>query len=184
MPGAARLAREGMEIDFGGFGKEYAVDRVAGLIREAGLRSGLVDLGGDVCIVGPHPDGKPWQVGIRDPRNPTEAMARLPMTHGALATSGDYERFMEVDGVRYCHLLDPATGWPIRGLASASVVAPQCLIAGSGTTIAMLKGKRGPAWLQALGLPHLYVKADGSRGGSLWPRRGQKADGLRATPAP
>lgn len=183
--GRVRLAREGMEIDFGGFGKEYAVDRVTVLLREQGVTAGLVDLGGDLSIVGPHPDGQPWIVGIRDPRDPENAMASLPLSHGALATSGDYERFMEIDGQRYCHLLDPRTGWPVRGLASTSVVAPQCLVAGSGTTIGMLKGKQGAAWLDRLGLPHLWVREDGERGGSLWPRRGgTKPRGLRATPAP
>ncbi len=178
-----RLTREGMEIDFGGFGKEYAVDRTVGLAREAGITAGLVDLGGDVCVVGPHPDGRPWQVGIRDPRAPERAMASLPLSHGALATSGDYERYMEIDGVRYCHLLDPKTGWPVSGLAAVSVVAPQCLVAGSATTIAMLKGQRGAAWLDRLGLHHLWVRPDGTRGGSLWPNQG-KTQGLRATPAP
>ncbi len=182
-PGRVRLARVGMEIDFGGFGKEYAVDRSVSLLREAGVSAGLVDLGGDVCVVGPHPDGRPWQVGIRDPRAPERAMASLPLSHGALATSGDYERFMVVDGVRYCHLLDPRKGWPVSGLAGVSVVAPQCLVAGSATTIAMLKGRQGPAWLEQLGLPHLWVTPAGKRGGSLWPEN-DTTQGLRTTPAP
>jgi thiamine biosynthesis lipoprotein len=160
-----------MQIDFGGFGKEYAADRVADLCRQAGLRSGLVDLGGDICIVGPHPDGSPWRVGIRDPRNPEEAMASIALSHGAMATSGSYERFIELDGKRYCHVLNPRTGWPVHGLAGVSVVAERCLIAGTATTVALLEGRSGPRWLAKLGLPHLWIDDDDRRGGSLWPRR-------------
>lgn len=172
---AIHLPRVGMEIDFGGFGKEYAADRLAGLCREHGVGSGLIDLGGDVCIIGPHPDGTPWRVGIRDPRDPEHAIASLSLARGALATSGDYERFMEVDGQRYSHLLDPRTGWPIRGLAGVSVVAEQCLVAGTATTIAMLKGRGGIRWLARLGLPYLWIDTDRKTGGSLWPKRAPRA---------
>lgn len=170
-PNEIHLPISGMEIDFGGFGKEYAADRLAGWCRGQGISAGLVDLGGDICVVGPHPDGSPWRVGIRDPRDPERAIASLPLTRGALATSGDYERYMEVDGKRYCHLLDPRTGWPIRGLAGVSVVADQCLVAGTATTIAMLKGSGGRRWLTKLGLPYLTVDQKGRAGGSLWPGR-------------
>jgi len=158
-----------MQIDFGGFGKEYAADRVAELCRHAGIRSGLVDLGGDICIVGPHPDGSPWRVGIRDPKNPERAMASIALSHGCMATSGNYERFIEIEGKRYCHLLDPRTGWPVAGLSGVSVVADRCLIAGTASTVAMLKGPAGPRWLTKLGLPHLWIDEDSRRGGSLWP---------------
>jgi thiamine biosynthesis lipoprotein len=86
----------------------------------------------------------------------------VPMHAGALATSGDYERFMEVAGVRHCHVLDPRTGRSARGLQSVSVQAPSCLVAGSATTVAMLEGEeRGIAWLESLGLPYLAVRDDG-----------------------
>ena len=91
----------GMELDFGGFVKEYAADRVAELCREAGVTSGLIDLGGDLAVIGPHPDGSPWLVGVRNPRCPEESIARIAIDRGGLATSGDYERFMIVDGKRY-----------------------------------------------------------------------------------
>ncbi|MGH0033532.1 MAG: FAD:protein FMN transferase [Myxococcota bacterium] len=163
------LPAEGMELDLGGYGKEYAVDRVVGLLREAGARHGTVNLAGDVAIVGPRPDGSAWPVGIRHPRDPGRALLALPMDRGALASSGDYERFMEVDGRRLCHVLDPRTGWPVEALAAVSVVSDHCLVAGTATTIAMLKGEDGPAWLAELGLPHLWIARDGRRGGSLWP---------------
>lgn len=151
------FAVSGMEIDFGGVVKEYAADRAAVLCAEAGFRHGLVDLGGDIKIVGPHPDGAPWNVGIQHPRIADAVMATLDLAHGAVATSGDYERFLEVNGERYCHILSPRTGMPVRGLAGVSVVAEECVVAGSATTIAMLLEDRGPAWLKELGLPHVWM---------------------------
>jgi thiamine biosynthesis lipoprotein len=158
---------EGMELDFGGFVKEYAADRAAELCRRQGAAHGLVDLGGDLAVVGPHPDGSPWRVGIRDPQDPETAVAAVDLFAGAVATSGDYERFVTIDGKRYSHLLDPRSGWPVEGLAGVTVAAPHCLVAGSATTIAMLKGREGEAWLRSLGLPHLVVGRDGAVRGPL-----------------
>jgi thiamine biosynthesis lipoprotein len=152
--GRIALPVAGMELDLGGYVKEYAADRVAALLRAQGCASGLVDLGGDLAVVGPHPDGAPWIVGIRDARHPDRAALSVPLYAGGVATSGDYERCMVVDGVRYGHILDPRTGWPIAGLASVTVFAARCLIAGSATTIALLQGENARAWLDALGLPH------------------------------
>jgi thiamine biosynthesis lipoprotein len=152
------LPRAGMQIDLGGFVKEYAADRVAELCREQGVRHGVVDLGGDIAIIGPHPDGSPWRIGIWHPREPATAIAKVEISAGAIASSGDYERFMVVNGRRYCHLLDPRTGWPVSGLASVSVVAPHCIVAGTLATIAMLQGESGGVrWLSEAGLPHLCV---------------------------
>jgi len=163
-----QLPLRGMEIDFGGCVKEYAADRVAALCRERGVHHGLVDLGGDLSVIGPHPDGSPWRVGVRHPRQPGAAIASLSLSAGAVATSGDYERFMLVDGRRYCHLLDPRSGWPVQGLAAVSVIASHCVIAGTASTIAMLKGSdEGPRWLDALGLPHLRIDPKGGVGGTL-----------------
>lgn len=157
-----------MQLDFGGYVKEYASDRVAELCRRRGVPGGLVDLGGDLAIVGPHPDGSPWEVGIRDPAEPGRAIASIPVYEGAVATSGDYERFMIVDGARYGHILDPRTGWPVNSFASVSVVARHCLIAGTASTIAMLRGlSDGARWLDDLGLPHLRLTWDGELAGTL-----------------
>lgn len=152
------LPFKGMELDFGGFVKEYAADQVAQRLRDAGVQHGLVNLGGDIVVVGPHPDGQPWQVGIRHPRQVDTPLLKLPMTHGAIATSGDYERFMIVNGVRYCHLLNPFTGQPIHtSFASATVVADQCLIAGSFSSLALLLGDRDPDWINQIGLPYILI---------------------------
>jgi len=138
-----------MEIDFGGYVKEYAADRAA-----------------------------PWRVGIRHPRVAGAALAWIPLASGAIATSGDYERSMVVDGRRYGHILDPRTGWPVEGLMAASVVAPHCVVAGTATTIALLQpAEAGRAWLAELGLPHLCVDRALRPHGSLAGVAGGKNDG-------
>ena len=152
----------GMEIDFGGFGKEYAVDRAAMHLKDAGVTSGRVNLAGDLTILGPQPDGSPWRVGIQHPRKRGALVAQVPVFSGAIATSGDYERFIEVDGVRHCHVLNPLTGKAARGFQSVTVHADSCLLAGSASTIAMLKGADdGLTWLASTGMRHLCVLEDG-----------------------
>ncbi|MGZ8137083.1 MAG: FAD:protein FMN transferase [Methylococcaceae bacterium] len=157
----------GMEIDFGGIVKEYAVDRAAALCRATGVHHGIVNLGGDIKVIGPRPDNEPWRVGIRHPRNKEAILDTLLLHEGALASSGDYERCIVLDGVRYGHVLNPKTGWPVSHLAAVSVVGDFCVVAGSASTIAMLREKNGPDWLQNLGLPHLWVDVRGEVGGSL-----------------
>jgi thiamine biosynthesis lipoprotein len=157
----------GLEIDLGGVVKEYAADRAAALCREAGVRHGLVNLGGDIHVLGPRAGGGPWRIGIRDPRAPGATLRVVELRQGALASSGDYERCVVVGGVRYGHVLNPKTGWPARHLAAVSVVGDFCVVAGSACTIAMLKEAQGPAWLEAFGLPHLWVDAQGRAGGPL-----------------
>jgi len=158
-----RLPQAGMELDFGGFGKEYAVDRAADLCLASGWQHGLINLGGDLRILGPQADGRPWQIGIVDPRHPERAIATSALSGGAMATSGDYERYIEVDGRRYCHILDPRTGYSVRAWQSVTAVASRCLVAGSFTTIAMLMGaEEGDEWLRQSGAPFFAVRADGS----------------------
>ncbi|MDD5754869.1 MAG: FAD:protein FMN transferase, partial [Methylococcales bacterium] len=109
-------------------------------------------------IIGSHPDGKPWRVGIQHPRDKTKVWKTLKLKTGALASSGDYERCMLIDGVRYGHILNPKTGYPVRQLAAVSVVADLCVVAGSAATIAMLKEKDGEKWLKSLGLQNFTFK--------------------------
>ena len=156
------LPDAGMEIDFGGFGKEYAADRAAAVCREQGIAHGLVELGGDIHVIGPHPDGSPWQIGLRHPRRPEEPIDRVSVSQGGLASSGDYERFVVVEGVRYCHLLNPKTGWPVSDSpAQVSVLAPLCLVAGTGATVAMLREQSSAQWLESLELPYVSIANDG-----------------------
>lgn len=148
------LARPGMEIDFGGCVKEYAADSAANCLGRHGVTTALVDLAGDMAAVGTPSGKRGWEVGIRHPIHTTQAVAQVVLPEGGLASSGDYARCMVVDGTRYGHILNPHTGWPVRGLVAVSVIAPQCLVAGSSATIAMLHSAGdGLAWLDALGLP-------------------------------
>ena len=156
-----RLPQTGMEIDFGGFGKEYAADRAAMQLQQHGMAHGYVNLGGDLRALGPQPDGTPWQVGIVDPRAPGNLIAQVPVSQGGLATSGDYEKFFDLDGRRYCHLLNPQTGWPVAYWRSVSVLAPNCLAAGAYATATMLKESTGLDLLRAAKLRWLAIGPDG-----------------------
>jgi FAD:protein FMN transferase len=152
-----RLPHAGMELDFGGFGKEYAADRASEALLAAGARHGYVNLAGDLRVFGPRPDGTPWSVGIQHAREPNSVMASIALKMGALATSGDYERYFERDGQRYCHILDPRTGRSVTHWRSVSVLAPQAIVAGAVSTIAMLKQEQGLAYLQASGFDFLAI---------------------------
>jgi thiamine biosynthesis lipoprotein len=154
---AIRLPAAGMEIDFGGFGKEYAADRSADIVLNNGVKHGYVNLAGDIRVVGPKPDGTPWVIGIQDPRHKERTIASIPLYTGALTTSGDYERYFEVDGKRYCHIIHPGRGYPVTFWRSVTVVAPSAITAGSCTTIAMLKEADGLTFLEHSGFGYLAV---------------------------
>ena len=155
------LPLPGMELDFGGVVKEYAADAAAAVARCAGIRHGLVNLGGDVRIVGPRTDGCPWPIGIVHPLRTDSAIATLSLGEGAVATSGGYERFVEIEGRRYSHLIDPRTGWPVDGLLSVSVIASQAVVAGSLATVASLQPPAdGLVWLERCGAPYLAVDVE------------------------
>jgi thiamine biosynthesis lipoprotein len=157
-----RLPEAGMELDFGGFGKEYAADRAADVLARAGVRHGYVSLGGDLRVVGAKPGGEAWRIGIQDPRHSGALIACIPVERGGLATSGDYERYFELDGRRYCHLLDPRDGQPVTHWRSISVVAPLAVLAGNFSTIAMLKQQDGLDFLRQAGVSYLAVDAHGA----------------------
>ncbi len=150
----------GMSLDFGGIGKEYAVDCAAAICKSAGITHGIVDLGGDLHVIGPQPDNRAWKVGVRNPRAPENAIAELAIMQGGLSTSGDYERYFEHSGKRYCHLLLPKTGMPVSYWASVSVVAPSCLLAGTLSTIAMLKQSDARMWLDEQEIQYLGIHPD------------------------
>ncbi len=152
-----RLPEAAMEIDFGGFGKEYAADRAGALMSQQGALHGYVNLAGDLRVIGPKPDGQPWLIGIQHPRRKDQLIATLPVVQGGLATSGDYERFFELDGQRYCHVLDPRSGRPVTHWQTVSVLAPLAVMAGNCSTIAMLKQADGLAFLGACGMDYLAV---------------------------
>jgi thiamine biosynthesis lipoprotein len=162
---------QGMELDFGGIGKEYAVDRTLGLLRAQAARPMLVNFGGDLAVTGPRSGGEPWHVGIEQPSAAGTAPAAQPqaaelleLSSGALATSGDARRFLLKDGVRYSHILDPRTGWPVVDAPrSVTVAAGTCVEAGMLSTLAMLQGLGAEALLAAQGVPHWVLRDNGPR---------------------
>jgi thiamine biosynthesis lipoprotein len=153
------LPRAGMEIDFGGCVKEYASDSAAAVLATHGIQRGLVDLSGDIAVVGAGSLSEPWPIGVRHPAaGASRAVATVSLARGGLASSGDYERCIRIDGQRYGHILSPVSGWPVQGLVAVSVIAEQCLVAGGSATIAMLQPEtEALAWLERLGLPWLAV---------------------------
>jgi thiamine biosynthesis lipoprotein len=155
------MPKAGMELDFGGIGKEYAVDCACKVLYQTGIVHGLVSLGGDVRIIGPRPDGTPWPVYIAHPRRPGEIIATMHVGQGAVTTSGDYQRFFDLDGRRYCHILNPATGQPVGTWQSASVLSAMCLDAGSISTIAMLLEQDAPTFLEQRGENALLIDQSG-----------------------
>lgn len=118
-----RFLKPGMRIDLGGIAKGWAVDRGIDILRELGIEHAMVNAGGDTRLLGDR-RGKPWIVGIRDPRNEGKVVTRIPLQDEALSTSGDYERYFEEDGVRYHHILEPGTGKSPKAVRSVTVIGP------------------------------------------------------------
>ena len=151
----------GMNIDFGGIVKEYAADTLAVLAKKFGVQYGLINLGGDIAIVGNKPDGIAWKVGITDPRGTETEIASIDIYSGGLATSGDYKRYFIYEGKRYSHILNPKTGFPCAGLRAVSVAANLCTGAGSIATIAMLKDEpEAIKWLNDLEVPFVAMDSN------------------------
>lgn len=148
--------RRGMQIDFGGIGKEYAVDAAVNLAATIapGL-SCLINFGGDVAACNSRRDGQPWRVGIEKPDRSGTATRIVQLLRGGLATSGDSRRFVFRDGHRYSHILDARTGWPVRKAPrSITVAADTCTQAGTLTTLSMLQGEEAERLLKSSGMQY------------------------------
>jgi thiamine biosynthesis lipoprotein len=144
---------EGMEIDFGGLGKEYAVDSATLKIMQVSDAPILVNFGGDLRVSGPRTGNRRWVVAIESVDSDSASTARLEIASGALTTSGDARRFLLKDGVRYSHILDPRAGWPVKDPPrSVTVAAPTCMEAGVISTLAMLQGKKAEKFLKREGV--------------------------------
>ena len=150
----------GMEIDFGGIGKEYAVDKTAQLLIALSQASMVVNFGGDLFVTGLRANGSPWRIGIDDPdASGQHALAQLQLARGGVATSGDARRFLLKDNIRYGHILNPTTGWPVRAAPrSVTVAAPTCVEAGMLTTFAMLQGENAEKFLTDQAVQHWVVR--------------------------
>jgi len=157
-----RFLRKGVRIDLGGIAKGYAVDRSIDRLRDLGIEHAMVNAGGDTRLLGDR-RGKPWIVGVRDPRNEGRMVTRLPLENEAISTSGDYERYFEEDGVRYHHILVPGTGDVARAVRSATVIGPDATLTdGLSTTVFVLGVERGMELVSRLpGVEAVIVDKDG-----------------------
>jgi thiamine biosynthesis lipoprotein len=152
------LLPAGMELDFGGIGKEYAVDRAYDLLAPRDGTPFLVNFGGDLRA-NRAPSHGPWQIGIERPDTERDATMLLDLEHGALATSGDSRRYLLKNGVRYGHVLNPCTGWPVsRAPRSVTVAASSCTEAGLLATMALLQGDRAQAFLDEQGVRYWLLQ--------------------------
>jgi thiamine biosynthesis lipoprotein len=164
--GRVFLPEPGMAIDFGGFGKEYAVDIVAGMALNYGIANVLVDFGHDLRSHGAPPGRPAWHIGLENPRQAGTPWASVGLSGQGIASSGDYIRSFTIDGRRYGHIVDPRTGWPVaNGCAQATVIAGSCLQAGVLSTTAFVLGvPKGVDFIQSFPGAEGLLIADGVRG--------------------
>jgi len=134
------LKLPGMKIGFGAIGKGYAADRAKALLMKAGVKAGIINASGDMNTWGKQPDGSDWKVAITNPFDKKKAFALLPIKEGAVVTSGDYEKFVEFNGIRYAHIINPKTGYPATGIISATVFAPSAELADALATSVFVMG--------------------------------------------
>jgi thiamine biosynthesis lipoprotein len=172
----AFLKKKGMLIDLGGISKGYAADKAVETLKRNGINSGLVSIAGDIKAFGLKPDGKPWKIGIRNPRIPPnpplvkggkggfsdDIMATLELKDMAISTSGDYERFFIIDGRRYHHLLSPRTGYPAQKCQSVSVITKEGAFTDAfATGVFILGPEKGIKVLEKLGFDGIIVDSQG-----------------------
>jgi FAD:protein FMN transferase len=134
------LKEKGMRIGFGGIGKGYAAERAKLIMKGKGVESGIVNASGDLATWGLQPDGQPWTIGIADPESKDKIFSYLNITDMAIATSGNYEKFILVNGRKYSHTINPKTGLPIRGIKSVTIISPNAEIADAMATPVMIMG--------------------------------------------
>lgn len=152
--GTIMLDSNQISLDLGAVAKGYAVDEAVKSLQAMGMTAGLVNAGGDLKVFGKKPDGSPWNIGIQNPEDAQTVMASIILEDSALVTSGDYERYIIYDGVKYHHILDPKTGWPARGCKSVSVACESALEADILSTSLFVMGPdAGTEFLEAL--PHI-----------------------------
>lgn len=136
------LREKGMKIGFGALGEGYAADRCREMMTKKGIMAGIVNGSGDMNTWGTQPDGSPWNIGITNPFRKSKLYAVVPLTEGAVVTSGNYEKYAEINGKRYSHIINPKTGYPATGLISVTVFGPGAEMANGFSTSMMVLGKR------------------------------------------
>ena len=134
------LKEKGMRIGFGGIGKGYAADRARTLLQNEGVKDGFVNAAGDLTAWGNQPDGKPWTIGIANPDAKQYPFSTLQISDSAVATSGNYEKFVVIDGNKYSHTIDPKTGLPVTGIKSVTIISPHAEVSDALATPVMIMG--------------------------------------------
>lgn len=135
------LKLEGMKIGFGALGEGYATDKCRAMMKAKGIKSGIINASGDMSTWGKQPNEKDWNIGITNPFDTDKLIAVVPINDGAVTTSGSYEKFVVLDGKRYSHIINPATGYPATGLCSVTVFGPNAETANGLSTSLMVLGK-------------------------------------------
>jgi len=157
------LKIEGMKIGFGAIGKGYAADRAKALLIEKGVTSGIINASGDMNTWGKQPNGETWKIAITNPLNKGKVFALLPIDNRAIVTSGNYEKFVKFNNIRYSHIIDPRTGYPSIGIISVSVIAPKAELADALATSIFVMGKEvGLNFINQLeGIECIIISEDG-----------------------
>jgi len=156
------LRKKGMRIGFGGIGKGYAADRARRFLKSAGVSAGIINASGDLATWGMQPDGRPWTVGISNPDNPDLPFSYLNISDKAIATSGNYEKFVMIGGKKYSHTIDPKTGMPVHGIKSVTVICDSAEFADAMATPVSVMGVRAGLFLidQVPGLHAIVIDDD------------------------
>ena len=159
------LKTKGIQIDLGGIIKGFAADKAVEILKQQGIKAGIVAIAGDIKTFGIRPDGGLWKVGIQNPRQQTdkdEITATIAMTDMAISTSGDYERYFIIDGKRYHHILNPKTGYPADECRSVSIIAKDGSITDPFSTgIFILGAEKGIKLLEEMGIDGIIVDKNG-----------------------
>jgi len=134
------LKEKGMRIGFGGIGKGYAAEKAKMVLQNRGIKSGIVNAAGDLTVWGVQPGGKPWTIGIANPDAARQPFSHLDITNTSIATSGNYEKFVMINGKKYSHTIDPKTGLPVTGIKSVTIICPNAEIADAMATPVMIMG--------------------------------------------
>jgi len=135
------LKLKGMRLGFGGIGKGYGADKGAELLKSMGVKGGIMNASGDITAWGKQPDGKPWVIGITNPFNKEKVFSWFQYNGKAIGTSGNYENYVEFNGKRYTHIIDPRTGWPVQGISSVTIFGPNVELSTALTKAIFVMGK-------------------------------------------
>jgi thiamine biosynthesis lipoprotein len=159
------LKKDGVQMDLGGIIKGFAADKAVAVLQKNGMEGGIVAVAGDIRVFGRQPDGRPWHLGVQNPRQKGDndvLLATLDLEDKSISTSGDYQRYFIRDGVRYHHLFNPKTGFPESLCQSVTVIAPSATLTDPFATGIFIMGpKKGLALLERLGMDGIIVDRDG-----------------------